>query len=401
MSVVFTDISEFQIPLNDSYPYRWVAFRHSDGTYVDPNFNANYAWARAAVASNKITGFIVYHVFRPGVTAQVATLNGILKNNPSTAIMLDIENWGGQISGDHSAEIASLRAQIGVGVNVRRIGGYANSSDYQNLFPTVPAGMWMIGAGYGSVNNSIVPNQIAQQYTDGQYNVAGLPSSTPPFGPCDHNVAPAYATAEDLCTAMGATPGDDMSAADVAAINAQVVKSTHDNAQYLIDHFLTPLVANQNKPLCVKFVNSGAGNNESAVYMVVGNYLLYLNGSVYGWLGNPPVLGMDSRAPFWNFPVYPGTPDYRGKTTPDPFVTDADLAATQTAVATNVQAVHDQIAALPLPAAAADVAGALKQPLSDAIAQSVADLPGADAATLAQAVASNLSQRLSNPPATS
>ena len=41
---LFADVSEFQVPVNDSYPYRVLSIRVCDGTYRDHNFAANYAW---------------------------------------------------------------------------------------------------------------------------------------------------------------------------------------------------------------------------------------------------------------------------------------------------------------------------------------------------------------------
>lgn len=78
---------------------------------------------------------------------------------------------------------------------------------------------------------------------------------------------------------------------------------------------------------CVRFINSGAGNNESAVYMVVGHYLMHLDLSTYTYLGNPPFKTLDTRSPFWNFPIFPGTQDLRGKATVDPFASEAALSA--------------------------------------------------------------------------
>jgi hypothetical protein len=37
IDTLFADVSEFQVPVNDSYPYRVLSVRVCDGTYQDHN----------------------------------------------------------------------------------------------------------------------------------------------------------------------------------------------------------------------------------------------------------------------------------------------------------------------------------------------------------------------------
>jgi hypothetical protein len=70
-----------------------------------------------------------------------------------------------------------------------RVIGYANSGDFATMWPSRPAGLRVIGAGYGV--NPNLPGQIGHQYTNGQVGASPpqLPSGCPPFGNCDMNSA--------------------------------------------------------------------------------------------------------------------------------------------------------------------------------------------------------------------
>ena len=57
---LFADISEFQVPLNNSYPYQVLSIRVCDGTYQDHYFAATYVWMRGALGSGRVTFRIAY-----------------------------------------------------------------------------------------------------------------------------------------------------------------------------------------------------------------------------------------------------------------------------------------------------------------------------------------------------
>lgn len=56
---LFADVSEYQVPVNNSYPYRVLSIRVCDGTYRDRNFAHNYRWMRSAFDSGRLTFGIV------------------------------------------------------------------------------------------------------------------------------------------------------------------------------------------------------------------------------------------------------------------------------------------------------------------------------------------------------
>ena len=191
MSFVACDISEFQPVVDNSYPHRWLTFRVCDGSYTDHNARANLAWCKAAKAAGKLDGFAAYVVYRPG-------LNGTLLNQLDNAaiptdcvVMVDVESWGNQISGDYSTEINALCTALAKRQeSSARVWGYANLNDYATVWRTRPSWLGLVVASYGG-QQPVSPGPgplVGWQYTDGQYVEPGLPSSSPPFGACDHNL---------------------------------------------------------------------------------------------------------------------------------------------------------------------------------------------------------------------
>lgn len=199
---LFADVSEWQVPVNDSYPYKVLTIRSNDGTYRDKDWAANYAWCKAAADSGKLTFFIVYFVWRPNWQDAVATLKSQIGTpHPRMAIMLDVESWGGQISGNQSAGINAAFEDIAAWLgDRRRVIGYGNVGDLNALWPNKPAGVRLVIAAYGS--NPDYPGKIAHQYTDGQGHGGGLPEGAPPFGNCDMNAADGL-TATAFAAALG------------------------------------------------------------------------------------------------------------------------------------------------------------------------------------------------------
>jgi hypothetical protein len=216
---VFTDTSYYQVPLNNSYPHGLVSFRSVDGTWEDPIFRTNLRQADTLIKNHRIISAIAYLVYRPGdqVPASVAFKQAViaaLGQIPRWLVaMIDAESWGGEIRGDQSVGLNRLYALLAAmfGGDPRRVLGYANRGDFEALWPTRPPQMRTVIASYGGSLPSF-PNLIAWQYTNGQYEVAGLQSSTTPFGPCDHNVAPAVTPAQfaEQVGAIGSVPADPL-----------------------------------------------------------------------------------------------------------------------------------------------------------------------------------------------
>jgi hypothetical protein len=195
MAVLWADVSYYQPVVTDAYPHPVLAIRSNDGTYRDPKFAANYAWARRAMDSGKLAALIVYCVYRPNWEQTAATMMDMVGKpaHPQVVAMIDVESWGGQIHGDHSAAINQLHQRLADWLgDPRRVIGYGNQGDLNSLWLSKPPGIQLVVASYGSVPT--YADMIAHQYGD---NVA-----CDPFGPCDANSSNAH-TLETLLTTLG------------------------------------------------------------------------------------------------------------------------------------------------------------------------------------------------------
>lgn len=202
---LYADVSEWQTPVTDAYPYRVLCIRSNDGNHRDVDWANNHAWCRGAADAGRLAFFIVYFVYRPGVDS-VAVLKSLVgEPHPKMAVMVDVESWGGQIGGNQSAGINAavddLAAWLG---DRRRVIGYGNVGDLNNLWPRKPDGMRLVIAGYGA--NPSYPGKIAHQYTNGEGYGArdGLPDGAPPWQKCDMNSADGL-TATEFAAALGIT----------------------------------------------------------------------------------------------------------------------------------------------------------------------------------------------------
>lgn len=197
---LFADVSEFQVPVDDSYPHPFISIRSNDGTHRDANFAQNYQWCCAAADAGRIVGFIVYYYWRPNSTGLNTHMDMVGAPHPKMVTMIDLES-GGNPSGDQSGalvyEYDQLSGWLG---SAARICAYANSSDYWNMWPNPPAALRWVGAGYPRNPNLL--NQFAHQYTDGAVSAPGMPMGAPPFGNCDMNSADGLAPG-DLAAALG------------------------------------------------------------------------------------------------------------------------------------------------------------------------------------------------------
>jgi hypothetical protein len=115
--------------------------------------------------------------------------------------MIDLESGSGNPTTDVSSQVNSDYGALGAWLgNTKRVIGYGNTSDLNNLWLTKPAGLQLIIAAYGS--NPSYPGKFAHQYTNGQGYGAGLPEGAPPFGNCDMNSADGLSPIQ-LATALG------------------------------------------------------------------------------------------------------------------------------------------------------------------------------------------------------
>jgi hypothetical protein len=185
---VAVDCSEFQPPVDDSYPHRWLTFRVCDGSYVDHNAAVNLAWCRRALAAGRLDGYGVYVVYRPGLNTNILNILDWLGVPRDCTVMVDAETWGGQISGDQSAGLNALATGLATRQSSQsRVWGYGNRSDLASMWSGRPSWLGVVVASYGGSRPTDVAHMIGWQYTDGLYTVPGMPSSSAPFGPCDHN----------------------------------------------------------------------------------------------------------------------------------------------------------------------------------------------------------------------
>ncbi|WP_433734608.1 hypothetical protein ACQP0C_21225 [Nocardia sp. CA-129566] len=201
---LFADVSYFQAPVDDSYPYAILSFRSNDGIFRDPNFATNYEWACRAVDSGRLACFIVYFYWRPNWLDTVRTYREMVEQaggpHPRMITMIDVES-GGNPDGDQSHGINCAYWNIADWLgDTRRVIGYANRGDFHGMWSDRPDGLRVIGAGYG--RNPNLPGQIAHQYTDGQGFGGGLPEGCPPFGACDMNAANGMSP-QDFAAACG------------------------------------------------------------------------------------------------------------------------------------------------------------------------------------------------------
>lgn len=197
--ILWSDVSEWNAVVADSYPYPVLAIRSNDGTWRDHHFVQNYQWAQRALDSGKLRVLIIYLVYRQNWSDDLATLKsevGVL--HPSTVVMLDVESWGGEIAGDQSASINALYRGVADWIgDPRRVIGYGNVFDLDSLWPTKPPGLRLIVAAYGS--NPNYPGKLGHQFTDGQTTDHLL---VPPFGYADVNSADGY-DIDSFCAALG------------------------------------------------------------------------------------------------------------------------------------------------------------------------------------------------------
>lgn len=229
---VSVDVSEFQQPVNDTYPHRWLSFRACDGSYVDRNVGLNLSWALHARSTGRIDGFTVYVVYRPFKNALILANLDRLGVPKDCVVMIDAETWGGQITGDHSVELNQLADALAARQGSRqRVWGYGNRGDLAALWSGRPAWLGVVVASYGGSRPS-VPNMVGWQYTDGQYDVPGLPSSSAPFGPCDHNVFTIQAAHTDTSSEAPLTSTEDDDMAQYKAYRSDKARGG-DGAIYL------------------------------------------------------------------------------------------------------------------------------------------------------------------------
>lgn len=197
LAVQWADVSYYQPVVNDSYEHPVLCVRSNDGTYRDPKFPDNFAWAKRAIAAGKLSFLIVYCVWRPNWEQTADTMIDMIGTppHPRVVCMIDVESWGGQITGNQSDGINRLYWRLADWLgDKRRVIGYGNQGDLRSLWPTRPDGIQLVVAAYGGPPPKF-PGMIAHQYSDNE--------PCGPFGTCDMNSANDFDDAEDLARVFG------------------------------------------------------------------------------------------------------------------------------------------------------------------------------------------------------
>jgi hypothetical protein len=210
--ILWSSVSEYQVPVTDKYPYQVLCIRSNDGTHRDMKFAGNYKWACRALDSGRLRALIIYLVYRPNWQQTLDTTKAMVGvPHPRTAFMIDVESREGQTTGDHSDHINRLFWGLAAWTgSPARVIGYGNVGDLNTLWPTKPAGVRMIVAAYGS--NPSYPGKLGHQSTNGIIDALEVP----PFGFADVNSADGYDIGS-FCAAIGihstpviAVPGEGM-----------------------------------------------------------------------------------------------------------------------------------------------------------------------------------------------
>ena len=237
MSLIACDISEFQPVVNDTYPHRWLTFRVSNEFgRLDNNAAANLAWCQSALQRGKLDGFAGYvNPVHVPMSEHLANLDQI--RFPKTAtVMIDAEPWPQQdgtrlIVGDHSAAFNAAADSLAARQDDRsRVWGYSYLSAFAEIWPTRPSWLGLVVASYGG-QQPVSPGPgplVGWQYTDGQYSEPGLPSSSQPFGACDHNLILAEVD-------MPLTDADVAKVADAVWAKLRPVFTDDKGAQYRVE----------------------------------------------------------------------------------------------------------------------------------------------------------------------
>lgn len=180
--IIAADVSYYQPQADDSYTRPWLIIRCCDGDFLDPKAIGNADWCRGAVAERRMLGWTAYVVYRPGKNAEI--LEHLTEIAPLDRVMIDVESWGGQIVGNHAAEINSLADSIGNAIGQANVWVYGNRGDLASIDPGNQR--LTVVAAYGSTKPTL-PNMIGWQYTNGQVKSGNRPLASAPFGACDHN----------------------------------------------------------------------------------------------------------------------------------------------------------------------------------------------------------------------
>lgn len=195
----WVDSSYYNPNVSDAYPVGAYAARSNEGGgFRDPAFVANCRWAYGRIKAGRLALFAAYYVYRPRQNSLALLESQIGTPFPGLVVMVDVESWGGQIKGDHSAainaEVRSLAVWLG---SERRVIGYGNYRDLAKIWPH-RNGTRVIVADYSDSPDRTVLGRVAGAIGR-QYTATG---TVAPFGrPVDVNRSPLSVSA--LASTLG------------------------------------------------------------------------------------------------------------------------------------------------------------------------------------------------------
>ncbi|WP_328660347.1 hypothetical protein [Nocardia salmonicida] len=181
MTTTWADVSHHQgRPIDGTYPHRIFAFRTNSGDIRDQLALDNARQARAMLEAGDLAAVFPYYFFRPdGANCDLhreVLIEAGLWLHPRTATMVDVEDAGGAIRGDQSAEVNDEIDRIsGWYGDSRRVFGYLNAVANAGLWKTRPAGLRFVTPSYSHTPGAWAATPppkwmqdaaIAQQYTD-------------------------------------------------------------------------------------------------------------------------------------------------------------------------------------------------------------------------------------------
>lgn len=211
---VWTSTSYHQGPVDGSYPHAVVAIRAFDGAREDPVFRNSLTAAQKLVAVNRVLAVVVVFGYQPG--DQVAAVRDLVSAVDET--IGEVPAWlVSMVAVDRRALPSGVEVDQSYGLNQlyvllasvldadpRRVLGYGNARDLREVWVSRPSSMSTVVADF-SGREPKFPNVLAWHYTNGETVMSALPSSTSPFGRCDHLVAPRLTPAQ-FAEALGALP---------------------------------------------------------------------------------------------------------------------------------------------------------------------------------------------------
>jgi hypothetical protein len=153
----WSDVSQYQdVCIDDSYPYEIFCYRTNSGDKEDILALENGWRAKEMLDNGRLKLVLPYYFFRPG-QANCDLHRNVLERSglwlhPNVATMIDVEDAGGEIQGDQSAEVNDEFERLaGWYGNRKRVFGYLNGVANESLWQTRPPGIVFVTPSYSYI----------------------------------------------------------------------------------------------------------------------------------------------------------------------------------------------------------------------------------------------------------